>query len=616
MEQRKGLVRVVAVAVLIGVLAPSLVARCFTAGYLHHWDDGLLVLGNPIAEKGLNAAGLEAAFAGPFRGEWTVPGYLPLTFVSFGIEHALFGQHPALSRLINLLLHLATALLLWRLITKFLPRIETNYAAWAGLPVLLFAVHPTNVESVAWITERNNVLAAFFAMAALCVLARRHPFSEAEAAFEPPGVGRWLGAWALFALACLSKGSAVAWAPALMGFEILMVRGSLVGRLGRALSFLVLGGLCAWVNMKTYASVDVGPVQGDFGRYFMTAVSVLGYYALNLCWPFKLAYAYAVPPVLTPTEGPFLIGLAVAVVGIVALFWAVLQTRAALLMVLWVFGSLGLFLMPRGPGLAPLMHDRFLYWALPGIAMGLALMQDGLFCRFGYVMNFMEQVARGFALVLYIALAGLFGWQACNRSAVFSDEIALFEDSIRKEPRSGLGRYWLADQYVVTVLEGGESLSQEAKIELLESALEHIRAARLGVNIERHPAPLLLEHREGTILFMLGQLDKAVPFFEKMLAVPAEKLRENEKPSIFEAHYALAEIARMQNPPDWSKAMHHLDAALKDRPTHTRTLQLKAQALEAMNRIPEAIEVYRILKEQPEAAEAASKALSRLAPAP
>jgi protein O-mannosyl-transferase len=139
---------------LLGLL---LVAATFLAyqpawhgGFI--WDDLSHVEHNPLL---FEPDGLKRIW---FSME--APQYYPLVFTSFRIERALWGVNPLGYHLVNLSLHSASALLLWLLLRRLNVR-----GAW--LAAAVFALHPVNVESVAWITERKNTLSLFFLLLSL-----------------------------------------------------------------------------------------------------------------------------------------------------------------------------------------------------------------------------------------------------------------------------------------------------------------------------------------------------------------------------------------------------------------------------------------------------------------
>ena len=162
------------------------------AGFV--WDDDTFLTQNPLIKA---ADGLRRFWA---TAEAT--DYWPVTSTTLWVEWRLWGMHAAGYHATNLLLHIAECLLLWRIFS--LLRIPGAYLA-----ALIFAVHPVNVESVAWIAQRKNLLAMLFFLASIFCFVKNETASPAPAGGNVGEGGRkwfWLSL-ASFILALLSKGS-------------------------------------------------------------------------------------------------------------------------------------------------------------------------------------------------------------------------------------------------------------------------------------------------------------------------------------------------------------------------------------------------------------------------
>jgi tetratricopeptide (TPR) repeat protein len=173
-----------AVAVVVAAYAPAL-----AAGWI--WDDDSYVWRNAVVQT---PGGVLDAWV-PGR----TPQWYPMVFVSFWAQHALHGLDPFGYHLVNVLLHAASSLMLWRLLAALrLPG--------AAIAAAIFALHPMQVESVAWVTERKNVLSMAFALASV------HCWLRWDVAASPvrDRAGWWGASFALFVLAMLSKTTAVA----------------------------------------------------------------------------------------------------------------------------------------------------------------------------------------------------------------------------------------------------------------------------------------------------------------------------------------------------------------------------------------------------------------------
>ena len=209
--------------------------------------------------------------------------YFPLVYTTFRIEHALWDLNPSGYHWVNLLLHVANALLVWRV----LARLNVPGAWLAGA---IFALHPVQVESVAWITERKNVLMGFFFLLTLL----------AWIAFIDERTKR---PWCFYALAlivyvlALSAKSTACTLPAAL-FLILWLKETPITkqRLIQIIPFVVLSigmGLLAvwWEHYHQGTTRMVFPFLSPIER-ILVASRAVWFYLSKLIWPSNLTFIY------------------------------------------------------------------------------------------------------------------------------------------------------------------------------------------------------------------------------------------------------------------------------------------------------------------------------------
>lgn len=117
-----------------------------------NYDDDRYVTGNAHIHNGVNGDTIAWAFSSTEQGNWH-----PLTWLSHALDYQLFHQNPAGHHFTSVLIHAANAVLLFLFLMYATRRLGPSLFVAA-----LFALHPINVESVAWVAERKNVLCTFF----------------------------------------------------------------------------------------------------------------------------------------------------------------------------------------------------------------------------------------------------------------------------------------------------------------------------------------------------------------------------------------------------------------------------------------------------------------------
>ena len=177
----------VTIAICLSLIAISVAVFGQTIRYdFVNFDDDLYVYNAPVIKAGLKMNGIAAAFISPHAHNWH-----PLTTISHMLDCQLYGLNAGGHHVTNILFHTLATLLLFRLLQQM------TGAVWkSALVAALFAVHPLHVESVAWISERKDVLSAVFFFLMLGAYARYA---------RTPSIGRYLLVAALFAAGLMSK---------------------------------------------------------------------------------------------------------------------------------------------------------------------------------------------------------------------------------------------------------------------------------------------------------------------------------------------------------------------------------------------------------------------------
>jgi tetratricopeptide (TPR) repeat protein len=407
-----------------------------TAGFSDFDDHGMLL--ETDRYRGLGPDNLAWMFTTTHMGH-----YQPLSWITFAIDYALWGLDPRGYHLTNLLLHAANAALVYLLAARLMaiarptaPPAGVRLASAAG--ALLWAVHPLRVESAAWITERRDVLSAFFLL--LTTLAYLVAFQPGRSA--PASPRAYLLSLALLLLSVLAKAWGMTFFVVALILDVYPLR-RLPGPPWRwlappARSVLIQKVPYAAIGLLVAAQAGRAQASGAFTTKTLAewgvvdrlcqAVYGLRFYLQKGLWPTRLACLYEIPASLSPTEPRILISIAVVV--LVAAVAVALRRRAPALAT-----ALAVFAVVVSPVLGffqsgiQFVADRYAYIPHIPLFIALAAAIESLARRISAAAPRVALAAIGLAIALTLSILT---WRQTrlwsNTEALFAHALSVGQD--------------------------------------------------------------------------------------------------------------------------------------------------------------------------------------------
>ena len=462
---------------------------------------------------------------------WTSPGespqYYPLVFTSFWLETRAWGDSAFGFHVVNVLLHAVGALLLWRVLL----RLQVPGAWLAGA---VFALHPVHVESVAWITERKNVLSGVFYLLALAAY-----LGYADRRQWRP----YVLSLALFACALLSKTVTCS-----LPVAILLCQWWKHGRVGKRdvlplLPFFVIG-ICLGLATVYVEKHHVGATGAGWQLPAMERCLIAGravwFYIGKLIWPANLAFTY--PRWNVDSAVPWHYAFPAVFLVVVALLWTLRRRigRGPL-------AAVAFFVITLAPTLGffdvyffrfSYVADHFQYHA----SMGIIALLAGLGCHYARTSG---RVAHGLADGFAAALVGVLSILTWNHARIYENEETLYLDTLAKNPSA-----WLAHNNL------GRMYHEQGRY---ADAQHHLRMA-----LERYPDYALAHFNLGNALAAVGELDDAVRHYERSVQLEPEAADAHNNLGVALVNQGRIEEARrcfveaVNLLPEWAEARHNL----------------------------------------------------------
>lgn len=491
------------------------------------WDDNKYVSENPLlmAPDGLKRIWIST----------DVPSqYFPLTYTTFWLEYKLWGLNPVGYHIVNVVLHTINALLVWMLLSRL-----SVPGAW--LASAIFALHPVHVESVAWITERKNVLSCLFYLLAIAAWLK---FIGKSAS------GSWKYYFLiilLYLLALFSKTTAVTLPAALLLIYWFKERRIEWKAVLNIMPLMVLGIMMGLITMWWEYHH-----QGTQGKEFafsvmerlLIASRSLWFYSSKLIWPTYLTFSY---PRWDIDSGVFLqYGWFIGSIVLTVALWRYRHMIGKGLIV-----GISFFVANLAPMLGFISLYTFRYTFVADHYQYIASI--GLIALFaGAVTQIREMVdmrlrVQYTLLFLILLFLGMLTWK---QSHAYKDAETLWRDTLRKNESS-----WLAHNNL------GNVLAKDGRFG--EATQHYYETLRLKPDFaEAH-------YNLGKVLIKTGKIEEAIVHY-------LQATRQN--PNFAEAHFALgnclSKLGRMKEAtahyrealrikPDYAVASYNLDVILE-----------------------------------------------------
>ncbi len=340
-------------------------------GQFLNWDDEENFVRNQ-GYRGLGWAQVRWMLTTTLMGHW-----IPVTWLTLGLNYVLGGMEPRGYHLGNILLHTGSALVFCMIARRLLKAAWEGRASMAavelgaGFAAVLFAAHPLRVESVAWITERRDVLSALFFLLSIWAYLRAVETGPA------PGRG-WYGASvAAYAVGLLAKASGMTLPLALLLLDVYPLGRRPLGwrrLVAEKLPHFALAGVSAIVALWALRQSTGLTGYADYGlgaRLAMTAYSLV-FYPWKWLWPTALSPMYELPARVDLFAARFLVPLLLVPTLTVAL--VMLRRRWPAGLAVWVYSAI--MVLPVSGAVHAgfqLAHDRYSYLS----GLGLALLGGG-----------------------------------------------------------------------------------------------------------------------------------------------------------------------------------------------------------------------------------------------
>jgi len=377
-----------------------------------NWDDDIHITNNPSIQT-LTQQSISDLFIPTDRYM-----YHPLTMLSYMIEWKIVGEQPWLFHTTNILLHGINICLVFFLVYRLS---RNNYIAL--FIAALFALHPMQVESVAWISARKDILSGCFVLSSVIFYFQWKDKKKTR---------YYLTSLLLFTCALFSKPSAVVLPLVLILFELLEEK-----KIGWSLvkhSFLYFSISLVFTLFIVLSTTSHSPYPMQFyslSQRFVLIIYEVGFYIATFFYPFNLSACYSYPLLQQGELSTVYYGFSLLMLVSSALIFLLRNKIPKIFFGLLLYGVILLPVLQIIPfNNASLVADRYVYLAMLGLLLASVGIGDVLLKKF--------DVNRSIITIVLFSIIAFMSYASSTRLPVWNDSVSLFSDIIRKNPLTAI----------------------------------------------------------------------------------------------------------------------------------------------------------------------------------
>lgn len=486
------------------------------------WDDPHNVWANPDLDPPTWQS-LARYWSRPYQGL-----YVPLTYTLWAglslIAHGPTGPDPHVFHTANLLIHLGTSILVFFILNML---VRDSWPSAIG--AMIFATHPVQVETVAWVSGMKDLLCGLLSMTAI------HQYMH----------GRRVWASLAFVLALLSKPTAVV-VPVICGvIDVSLLNKPIRRTMPLLATWLAISAAAIALARIAQPASEAAELAPIWARPLI-ALDAMAFYLRQIVFPWRLCLDYGrSPDRLLASAAAYLtwtIPAALAIALIAIRKQAIVLPTAGMIFALGVLPVLGI--VPFDFQIYSTVADHYLYLAMLGPALAIAWMIHSL------------RIKHRQAIWVGVTLAALLAGRSWIQSWVWRDSISVFEHNLKINPQSWASHINLS----ADALRRGDAAAAE----------KHARAA-----LRFRPNDGRLHSNLGIALGMTGKLDEAAEEFGLAIRLA---------PDDPAARVGLGQVLVSQG--KFDQAIEQFDAALKLDPTHLTARFARQKAIRQRTQTP------------------------------